>query len=107
MIALPLTLIHPSAWRNCLKSRSSKKSLGRVSSVGIAAITQLNGPLLPASGPPETLVLELTGVFRQFLEEAFSEVPHIPGPMQLCLLCRASKVHRPAYIRHGYYLPVL
>src|SRR5215204_1865824 len=45
----------------------SKKSLGGVSSVGIAAITRRNEPILPASGPPGTLVLELTGVFRQFL----------------------------------------
>jgi hypothetical protein len=44
----------------------SNKSLGGVSSVGIAAITRLNGSLLPASGPPETLVLELPGVFGQF-----------------------------------------
>jgi hypothetical protein len=32
----------------------------------LTAVTQLNGPLLPASGPSETLVLELTGVCRQF-----------------------------------------
>jgi hypothetical protein len=39
-----------SELRRITLPKLSKKSLGGVSSVGIAAITQLNGPLLPRFG---------------------------------------------------------
>jgi len=63
----PLLELRTCELRRISLPKLSKKSLGGVSSVGIAAIMQLNGPFCPLRGPPETLVLELTGVFRQFL----------------------------------------
>src|SRR5215212_3794961 len=82
----------------------SKKSLGGVSSVGIAAITRRNGPILPASGPPGTLVLELTGVFRQFRKvnsANFASAPAAPVASKHCGrrppsdTCRPQKTNRP------------
>jgi hypothetical protein len=29
-----------------------------------------------------------------------SSIMHSPGPIQQIILCRVSKVHRPAYVRH-------
>src|SRR5215216_873977 len=42
-----------------------------------------------------------SGLSRQSLEEEFSEVPHSTAPIEQIVLCRVSRVHSPAYIRHG------
>src|SRR5829696_8716170 len=44
----------------------SKKSLGNVSSVGTASITQRRGPVCPASWAPRALDLALTGLLDSF-----------------------------------------
>jgi hypothetical protein len=36
---------------------------------------------------------------RKFVLKEFWEVTHSPGPIQQIVLCRASKVHSPMYIR--------